>query len=743
MTMRRFRLWPVPLLLLSALLGGVGPATADDAPPPTRAVTPDGTGDVRLQPAPNAGGPALAPPPARSVDLVDLREVWIGDESDASFKIGLVAAALPDANDLDSPSRLVRFDVGGVGYRLRVGWAETNAGPNQGALQVWDAGSGSWRTLQTVEGAEDGAARALTFTLPRALVTDAAHAPVRKGDRIENVSAEARLRLDPGGWFVGGEPTGGVVLWDRAPDEGLGTPYDFVHGAPGVGPVLLHCDEPIRVTNGEQTTLVYKVELASTSSREEAYELEAKDLPGPDWTVRVPSLLRVPAGGRVAFPVIVNLPTTHAHGEYATLNLVAHSTATPEHWTQQALGVYWTDTPQPAGHHPTVWFHSAAPPPGVWNDLFGAVFPNRDAWMNPVETDPDPAATDEPIPAPINYGFAEFLFGFGAGAPPNGTQWTTGWFFPLRPALLIGLDFDPARAARFEARVRHDVPVGESRLAAVLYHCDPERVAGEGNCTTVAYGPLSDRWQPTAAGSSSGVPAAAGEAVSYEVELALNESADLLPYRRGANIGLALSLVTDRPANLLGPRPQPQLVLEEGDWRSELTLPLFEYHDPVEEAFAALGSLRLAAPGEATKRVNPAKTTVFSLGLENSGLAPEPVRLEVWGTNAAWARLPGGDRFTVAPGSTRPIELAVTPPDGTPELATAELFLVAQSERDAATVAAARLRAVVVEAVAVPDEAPGLGPPPARAEPGFETATLAVALAGLGAGLQRRAGRRR
>jgi hypothetical protein len=717
------------LLVLGSLLVAVS-APAQDAPAAKEALTEDAADDVVLYVAPNLGVPPQSGNGLGSTETVDLRSVTIGGETDKEFLITLVAKALPDENG-PRPMRLIHFQFEDVRYRIGLGF-QRGGSANQGVLQAWDEGANRFRSVSPLETQVQASAGAVTFTLPRELVINSKHVPVRFGDTLQNVSAVAQQSVATLNWLPSGDPTGGAYYYDRLPNEGVGVPFTFSKGRIGSGAVALLSDDPIRVSNGEATTIVYRVDLLNRGTERTAYQLETADVPAL-WSVRVPGLLTVEPGDFLTFPVILSIPFTHNHGQTATFELRAQSVASRDDWSVVRLGVHWTTTPQPAGHHPEMWLHSSPASVNGFFDVLEPVAAFRSAWFNPLEEDPEPDADDAPVPAFFNNELARFFF--SPDHPiPGGNEWTTEWFLPLSPALLIGLDFDLERQGVLDnLRVKHGMPANSAQIMAQLLYCDPDRIQGPGNCTSGGGGGGS-RWSVIADGRSETRKADRDEVVGYRIPLDVKSEADFLPYKRGANLALRLVLVTDVPANTLLVEPRPQLVVK----GAVLTLPLIEYHDPIDKALEALGTLELKSLVPVEKKVNPGRTTLFQFSLLNKGEHADEVQLELYGENKDWARLVGDSRIALPAKGERSLELAVTVPDREVHGAYARLILVAQSLKDPAVVSTLQVRATVVQNEDIPDEAPTAAQKENSRLPGFEAALLGLALLGAAVATRRR-----
>lgn len=710
------------LILLAPLYVAQSPPAAGPTPQEVRHV--DSPDDVKVV---SPGAPSQNASATGQADTVDIRELWLGAETEKTFEVGIRMKALPPATG-PPVTRSIYFDFDSVKYRIVSG----QRGPGQDAqaqLQAYDQGVERYRTTQQITGTVDASTSSVTYTIPRDFVVNENHVGLRFGDSLQNISATASRSVVFQFPF---SPTG-ASLFDRAPDDGFLPPFNFALGRVGAGLLALVADDPIRVSNGESTTIVYKVALINQGAEEVSVQLETQGLP-TDWSARIPSLLDVKAKESVTFPVIVAVPFTHAHGETAVFTIRAEAVDDANTWSSAQLGVYWTQTPQPAGHHPDMWLHSA--PADFDQDLagvFGTAFPFRSAWINPLETDPEPGTDDADVPAFFNEELGNFLGSRGQSPPPSGTQWTTEWFLPLSPELLIGLDFDLARHGLLKAAVRHTVPASVTLEARLLY-CDPDGQGQAINCTAS----FQAQWleQPLASGKSDPRTVTNGEVVGYEIPLTVDASADFLTYKRGANIALHLVLSSDRPQNTLN-QPRPELIIK-GSEHAMLSLPLIEYHDPIDQAFENVGSLSLSALTPFEKKVNPGEVALFRLMLNNTGKEAVNVGLEIVGENIAWVSIIGETQFELPAGGAREIVVKAAPPADAADQDRAVVTLVAQSLDDATVVTVKKLLATAVKNEDIADESGQLSDGPKKDTPGVEAVTLSLSLLAL-ASVSRRA----
>jgi hypothetical protein len=729
-----FRSAAAALLLLVVFFASVPlVATAQTAAPgpATQVEVEDKENDVML----NAGTRAGVPPQTASgtpinTDHLDITGVFFGAETEKEFQIHLRLKAL-DATQTPFPvgfaMRAVTFAYGDVDWQVRVGACQGGQAQAEvaGCLGFRDGGARDFRSHITVAAEKDTSSKAFVFTIPKDQIFNQDRVPGRFGAEISNISARTYqwyggLFFFPGGQ---GDPTGGVQAVDVAPDSGVvDEVFTFAQGSGSHGHLALSSNEPIRVSNGEATTIVYKVDLFNDADKPVNVELSVDGV-RKDWSARVPALIKLEAQSSLTFPVILALPFTHEHGMTASFTVKARDVADTNSYSAVDLGVFWTDVPQPSAHHNgQLWFHSA--PVDSDNAFFSAV-PQvggfYSGWINSIEDDPDPAATDANIGGfPGSSGVGCF-FGQGGptacGVPPENR---INWFFPLSPKLLIGLDFEVGRPGRLVVDILPKVSATSAQLSAQLLYCDPDaehmdRRGGLGNDNN--NGPVQcNQYTILLASGFTTRALTANSAAQFEIPLSVEEAADLLPYKSGANIGLRLSLVTDTPQTVFGTEPRPEFVTKSG----ELYLPLNEYHDPVAAEFQNVGSLKLEPLSGFEKQVNPGETALFSFNLTNTGKTEQEMLVELEGINHEWATLVTEREFKLPAGGTKTLTISVLPPVDAQETESAELFLVAHSPADESIVTVTRLRATVVTGTDVPDEGaalsvektdtPGLGP---------------------------------
>jgi hypothetical protein len=718
-------------------------------------VVTDGEKDVQIYAASRLGGPTQnASQTGSNFDHLDLLKIVFNQETESDFKITVQFKTLVSSIPLSTSQRNVFFAYGKVNWRVGQGQCQRNGGPGQasasmGCLSGQGGGQRGFKAIPLEVKANENS---WVFTIPKTAIFNENRVPARFGDSLTNISAGTSQFLGGfpgqggGGGGGGGDPTGGVYAADRAPNDGFGAAFMFMKGSTGHGHLGLTALEPVRVSNGEATTIVYKVDITNHNTLPMSVELGAKidqRYLNEGWTVRVPSLLKLEPSSTLTFPVVLALPFTHRHGETALFKVQAQAINDANSNAQLDLGVFWTDVPQPSAHHEGpdmgTWFHSGPAGSGGFGlPAVGNPFSGLDVWMNGVADDPNPEATDANVPASFNEGLSCVFFRIQQCQVPP--QNRASWQIPLSPSLLLGLDYDVARQGRMVFDLIPKVPSSTAKVGVLLEYCDPTQQSGGGNQGRGGNGDFGNQTcynYKTLLGKGEASQALTVNTPNhFEVMLTMEPAADYIPYRRGANIRIEIILTTDTPQNLLGTDPRPEFVTD----KALLQQPLIEYHDPVDQAFENVGALSLVANSPFEKLVNPGKTTTFNFDVKNTGKDNQLIRLELQGVNSDWARIVGPVQFGLTPGAVRNVTIAVAAPGDAQDKERAELFFVAQNEKDASIVAVTRLRTTVAITPDIPDEAGMIAQAKSGGTPGFglDAALLAVALVGVVAARRRR-----
>ncbi|HEX9815818.1 MAG TPA: hypothetical protein VGB18_02460, partial [Candidatus Thermoplasmatota archaeon] len=371
----------VALLFLMTAFPGLAAAQDKAAGPPSQVEIEDAASDVML----NAGTRAGVPPQSASglplnTDHLDILGVFFGAESEKEFEVHLRLKAL-NAQQTPFPvgfaMRAVTFAYGDIDWQIRVGpcqGGQDGQAQVAGCLGFRDGGARDFRSHQTVPAEANAGDNAFIFKVPKDAIFNQDRVPGRFGAELYNISAQTYqwmggLFFVPGGQ---GDPTGGVQAVDFAPDSGvINEGFTFLQGSGSRGHLSLTATEPIRVSNGEATTIVYKVDLFNDADTPITAELEVVGV-RKDWSARVPSLVKLEPLSSLTIPVILALPFTHEHGFTATFTVKARDVSDANSYSSVDLGVFWTDVPQPSAHHNgELWFHSA--PVESDNAFFSAV----------------------------------------------------------------------------------------------------------------------------------------------------------------------------------------------------------------------------------------------------------------------------------------------------------------------------------------------------------------------------------
>lgn len=488
---------------------------------------------------------------------------------------------------------------------------------------------------------------------------------------------------------------------DRMPDEGEGAaPYPIRSGPVQAGGLSLWTDRPFRSSNGEATTYVYTVQ-ASNQGAAATVRLSAEGVPS-GWEVRFPKeRVDLAAGATLPLQVLATVPFTHVHGLQPSFLVRLADEDDAARSGQVRLGVDYPEVPQPAGHHPDLVFHSRQYNNGVMTTPNGFLQSGNlgYAWMTTLEEDESddgyavPGRFSQPDPSTVRY----------------------AWYVYV-PEMSIGLDFDPSRPVLLDVPLSTSLPLPGAALKADLYYSWRTADGGWDSTRIVTL-------------ASEALDLEAGTRHAFQLEGLPTAESDRLPPHREAYLGWSIVLTAARPGADAGGQA---VRLEPG---GTTRLPLVDYHDAVDEVYAAIGDVRLAPAGPGTRDVNPGETVLFNLTLANSGEGGS-FHLALGGEHAGWARVLGGDRVEVPAGEERTVRLAVAAP---PEAADGQaLDLLVEAHGPNGATALLRLGGQVVHGADLADEAALAGDLDAgRESPSPAAALLALGLAALAAALRR------
>ncbi|HEX9815378.1 MAG TPA: hypothetical protein VGB18_00240 [Candidatus Thermoplasmatota archaeon] len=708
----RTRLVPFLLAVLLAVSadGALGQASVPAGAVDNTVRIDDAPKDVQFVAGTRAGTPAQnASSLGPQFDHIDILKVVVGEETDTEFKVALHLAALdPPATNTGFPFRLLYFSYGQLDWLIFVGGCRqfgTSDAPAEvaGCLMYRENPAAQPRQVKTIPAEKaDGA---FVFTINKFDIFNEQRLPAQYGQTLNGIYAYASQTYATTQFLPSADLVGSVSAFDRAPDGGYSKlDYVFSRGSGGHGALGLTSPDPIRVSNGEATTIVYMSKVHNEGDQDLKVQLSAKDV-RPDWLIRVPALVHVPAHTSVEFPVVLTMPFSHDHGRTIMFTVRADAIEDPKSFAELKLGVWWTDVPQPSAHHNgEMWFHSAPADFGEFPEAAATVAPFKQYWFNSIEDDPNPLADDGDAPAFFNdYFFCPFSGGSPTPDPANcktPPNFTSSWFFPLSPSLLIGLDFDLAKTGLLLSTVRASMPATQATMEVELRYCDPEAGATRGQGGFNRNATACSNYQTILATGSLTRAITAQQASLFEVPLTVEPTADYLPFKRGANIGLRVKLVTDVPQNLFLTEPRPAFQIKS----SQLFLPLIEFHDTLADEYLELGAVRVTPLDPYEKKVNPGRTTLFRFEVENNDDAVQHLRLDLEGVNAAWAVVAGVRELTLDVRQKSNFTVAVVAPADAVDEERAELVVVAQSLDEPAVSGIGRMRATIVSGEDIPDE---------------------------------------
>lgn len=600
----------------------------------------DGSGDVHL--ATVAGG---ADDSTGYYDPADMLALTV-DEDRIGFDVTLHVASLEQPVGLPimgDTAYTILFVQSDTTYRLGMQrFIDTEGTP---VYNAWlhrvtqDSFGAGTELVAAPEVTVDASAGTLQVRLQRQDLIDGNGAPPRPGDALDDMEATATTVR-----FISHCTTNGCQSVfegsDRMPDDGTGA-YQIREGVTHSGLARLTTPLPYRMSNGGATTVVFDVTAHNDADEDRLFSLGLQDVP-EQWSVGLPSeRLRLDAGDSSRFPVLVTTPSGHSHGGVESFIVEMTSLADPDSVGRAELGLAYTSTPQPAGHHSKLWLHSRWQAQTPFDEALSITIGQpyaQHVYMNAAQED----ALDDSIDVP----------GQGAGVPGVPTDYL--WRVPLQPSLAIGLDFDTDATGTLSVPIGYDYLAQDVTLSARLVHHD---AAGE---TVLAEAPPST---PVSFGPD-------GSHV-FDLPLAIKDEADYIAFQEDA--GLLLELQARGTFNGVAPfGPGSAPAIQSGAW---LELPLIEYHDPV-DAFYDAAAVLAFSDRVMERLANPGATVVFTSTLRNGG-DPEDVRLNLTGTNADWARILGASQVHLGAGEERRVAIAVEVPADIVSGAVADLVLTA------------------------------------------------------------------
>lgn len=647
------------VLIVALLVAMVLPVQAQEAEA-GRIAFEDDAGDVEA----DVAGTSLGNPGGHYDHLDLVSAVMV--EAPETFTVTLGVAALPDPSTPDTEGGTLRLGFHYVDMRYRVDisyctvcypggvwWANLYASPDEADNWTQRAFANYMDDALT----EDRDADTLSFTFDRELILDQNGAPAFPGRSLDRFWARSVHWSSGSDIYVFEQqvPQPPFNVVDEAPDDA-----DFVdgelailHGLRQTGHARLYSDVPYRASNGEATTFLYEITAENTGDEADIFTLTARGIPA-DWDVTFPVPdLALGAGESTVLPVLVSVPFAHRHGTVDTMVVEMQSAADPGSTGRLELGIRYVDPPQPAGHHDTVHLHSNVQDADPADICTYFCWFSDEAFMNTLED--DPLDTGNPVPA----------WNYGTGLNENGTQTRFRWELPLSPALRLGLDFDVNGTGELLFPVDVTVPIQQARLRGELVRYGPEQVQDGENGQTFFF----QESTPLATFQSERVDLS-GEH-TFQLEMTPTPESDYIPYHPANQMVLEVVL---EGTTVLGTSRNLQPVMQPG---GTMTLPLLEYHDPVDDLFGSLTGPVLTIEDRAQRILNPGDVALFHVELRDAGQGAGTYRFSAAGLNAEWAAFPAGTTVTLDAGSTVTVPVQVRVPADAFDGDKADLFIQA------------------------------------------------------------------
>lgn len=709
-------------LAVATLVPFVATGQAPDGSTPAPAaidVLSDVRGDVHA--ALQGQSPAIPDARFKALDLVAASAQETRDE--LLFTIQLSSLADNEVPIAEDGMYTLHFRYQDVDYAVVVDRYVSTDVYLYGQLTRTEPGSQQISYVGYVAAVEDTAAGTITATVRRDDVTDLNGASPFPGRSLQAFWAETHIPYRGGNFINIGVTSVSfpVDVTDRMPDSATGaTPLPIRLGIAQQGHALMTSPDPMRASNGEATTFVFTVHAKNLGGNEELFEMTPTGAPA-NWAVTVPDqYLRLKGGEAKDIPVLVSVPFYHVHGDVKRFILEMRSTTDSATIGRVALGIRYYAIPQPAGHHPQVWFHSqgygdvTSP---TYQVVSKALAGNAGyAYMNAQQDD----ASDQKLGITGEYWGYYCDQGCQATDPPR-AMWH--WYVFLSPSLEMGLDFDLTKEGTLSVPIMSQLALPKAQLDANLWHYSIDEKTGRFNETLVA------RMAPADAFDFS-----PGATQIFSFPVKPRKAADYLAYNKNAALVLELNLTSIRPSIFDG--PEAPILVPGGT----MTLPLIEYHDQIGDAFGAATPVRLQAMGDLNRAVNPGRTAIFQATLVNGLDRAGKFDVSLEGVNKQWTEVLTPGPVDLASGKSTSLTIAVHVPADVKALDATDFVLSAQDVTDPTQRAMLHFVAHVDGSRDIPDDAPTIdslrSEPPAKHSPAAMPFALAVVL--LGAALLRR-----
>lgn len=605
-------------LLAIAIITLIVPSTYGQAPTSWTDIAQDPTGDVAFS------GTPVPETVAASMDLVKLQASVVAENLAFALGVSNLNANTPAA---DSSAYLLDFLFEGVGYRITI---ERNvpipvlssAIVYSATLAQYDMGLATYLDLAELNVTVNAQASTMAVTFPATLIKGQTGLPARNGSTLENISASSRqLTANSLGTILAGAgtpPTQGLIA-DRMPDTGSVT-YAIQTIIAATSQLIVDSPDPIRATNGGPGTFVYPIRATNIGSTSIEVGFTIENLP-TSWQVSfVDDVLQVPPGETRTTSAVVQPPFGHAHGTTTNLTVQARSTADTQVGNNVILQLYYSDPPQPAGHHPQLFIHSFDNQDVAYSTAIEPTtgFTNRDLFMN--ANSEDPRNSGQLVNAESGEGTDHY------------------WRISMSPALGMGLDFEKSGIGKLQGQLTssNTMEIPGVKLSAVLLLA------------------VADQEIPLASGTND-APLTIGETpVEFEVQLPVKPESDYIPYTPGSNLILEIHAEFQEPGAEIG---VTTLNLQPG---ARLQLPLLEYQDLI--PLPQLGHLVVEAPDD-LRQVNAGGHTVFEFKVRNDGQASLGAQVEALDVSKNYIAAIQPADLNIKAGDSATVNVEVTVPN--------------------------------------------------------------------------------
>jgi hypothetical protein len=583
----------IPLSILVALLV-IQPGLAQASTPETVAVDP--SGDV-----------AGATP--ESSDAGDLTALYL-QEFSGNWEFSIEVADLSGTTPLtDNAFYFLYITYLNADYRIKVERIQPlNAGETDyfAMFQKWSGVQQEYvdQELEVLVEA-DSENSWMTFGIPFEVIEGSDGWPVAAGQKLTDIYVDSTNE-------AGSASTPQGVYYDRMPDTGV-VEWSITEANSQGASFFASMPASLRYTNGGVVTFAFEIIASNGGTETLELQYEATNIPD-SWTVEfINPVLALEPQEAVTNVAIIKGTTGHDHGSAETFPISVRTLDGSEVVELEATIVF-TETPQPAGHHPMLWLHSVEVEPGALpREALEASGSNYVAFfMNTLEED------DRDI---------------GRSADSQNYGDFEGFRIQLDPDLGIGLDFDVSQPSHYNLGFQPNTPQapleGFSLSGAIV-------VGKDGTYTTIAT--LSEQAAMTLEGQ-----------VWVEGAITPTPAGDLVPFEDGNELYLELYVeFSNQDSN-----PNWPEILPGGD----ILLPLVEYEDPLP---LVSSNLEIETPAELL--ANPGLPGTFPLTIKNIATEDIEATIQFLGVDETWGLTATPNSIQIGAGTSQQINVELDIP---------------------------------------------------------------------------------